>query len=193
MEAADEKANQAADAGTQDGGGGHGGGTHGNERGTNFLSCTRGCCAWGGGARTFCVKCCSNPEEAHDNTKNEPHAWELNPKSNTLWISGVWVVFSFSPCCLCYFAGFMQMNGSKWMGFPLIFFKHLSMPQLANFITSTASLHTLWDPASFLYNILSVPINIYLKNTVQRLLIKFPEKKKKKKALVAKMKGRAIS
>lgn len=67
------------------------------------------------------------------------------------------------------------------------------MPQLANFITSTASLHTLWDPASFLYNILSVPINIYLKNTVQRLLIKFPEKKKKKLVLVAKMKGRAIS
>lgn len=74
VEAADEKANQAADASTQDGGGGHGGGTHGNERGTNFLSCTRGCCAWGGGARTFCVKCCSNPEEAHDNTKNESHA-----------------------------------------------------------------------------------------------------------------------
>ncbi|RVW97452.1 hypothetical protein CK203_026212 [Vitis vinifera] len=53
VEAADEKANQAADAGTQDGGGGHGGGTHGNERGTNFLSCTRGCCAWGGGPEHF--------------------------------------------------------------------------------------------------------------------------------------------
>ncbi|KAJ9686405.1 hypothetical protein PVL29_015352 [Vitis rotundifolia] len=75
VEAADEKANQAADVSTQDGGGGHGGGTHGNERGISFLSyCARGCCAWGGGARTFCVKCCSNTEEAQDNTKYEPQA-----------------------------------------------------------------------------------------------------------------------
>lgn len=64
------------------------------------------------------------------------------------------------------------------------------MPQLANFITSTASLHTLWDPASFLYNILSVPINIYLKHAVQKLLIKFPEKKKKKIGTSSKDEGK---